>query len=209
MQFYSNLTFVYWIHKPTETDMYTQGYVGVTTNTKRRWRQHQTEAFRERHANFHLSNAINKYGDTLIYAIVFLGNEQICYSKEQQLRPTPAIGWNIMSGGPVGKITEEGRKRITESLKGPRSEAQKINRRWHAYQNKHKNMITKTEFLELESINKKQVPPSKQTASVIELSTCTTYETIYAASIMTGISEFSIYLEATNSDGEWMFLDSY
>ncbi len=38
----SDLTCVYWIRKVEHTNIYTEGYVGVSTNIERRWREHIT-----------------------------------------------------------------------------------------------------------------------------------------------------------------------
>ena len=35
-------TSVYWIHRPEHTDMFTQGYVGITKDIKRRFKAHPT-----------------------------------------------------------------------------------------------------------------------------------------------------------------------
>lgn len=32
---------IYWLHQPEQTDPYTQGYVGMTSNVKKRFRKHQ------------------------------------------------------------------------------------------------------------------------------------------------------------------------
>jgi len=47
---------VYWIHHAEHTDMFTQGYIGVTNNIAKRFETHKN-----RPSNIHLKNAINKY----------------------------------------------------------------------------------------------------------------------------------------------------
>ena len=115
----SDLTCVYWIRKVEHTNIYTEGYVGVSTNVERRWREHITEARANRHPNSFLCNAINEhYPDSLIFEIVYLSNEDNCYNYEEMLRPKTNIGWNLRSGGPIGKMSEEGRKAISNKTLG-------------------------------------------------------------------------------------------
>ena len=53
---------VYWIHCSNHTDIFTQGYVGVTKRFERRIWEHL-----KLNGNTYLKNAINKYGwDNLI-----------------------------------------------------------------------------------------------------------------------------------------------
>jgi len=86
---------LYWIHHPDHTDMFTQGYIGISNNVKMRWYKHK--AFTQ---NAHLKNAINKYGwDALIKEIILIADEAYCLMVELQLRPTKDIGWNIIEGG--------------------------------------------------------------------------------------------------------------
>ena len=46
-----NQTFVYWIHLPEHTDIYSQGYVGVSNNPVRRLLEHQTDSKNNNHKN--------------------------------------------------------------------------------------------------------------------------------------------------------------
>jgi len=86
---------LYWIHHPEHTDMFTQGYVGISKNIKARWYRHK--AFTQ---NAHLKNAIAKYGwDTLVKKIVLIADEAYCLMIEAKLRAKKNIGWNIIEGG--------------------------------------------------------------------------------------------------------------
>ena len=88
-------TSVYWIHHPDHTDMFTQGYIGVSKNIKKRWRDHKNRAH-----NLHLSRAIKKYGwDVLIKKVVLVADEAYCLMIESQLREKDQIGWNMVKGG--------------------------------------------------------------------------------------------------------------
>lgn len=101
-------TEVYWIRAPHHSDMTSEGYVGVSKNSKKRWLYGHSWAHRKgRHENPHLVNAITKYGwNNLIKTILVVADENYCYDLERKLRPTDNIGWNLVIGGgkpPVNK----------------------------------------------------------------------------------------------------------
>lgn len=205
MQLSSLLTFVYWIHLPEHTDKTTQGYIGVSQRIDRRWRDHKNDAIKGKHPNAHLMNAINKYQDELIYDIIFVGEETSAYNYELLLRPKPSIGWNLMSGGPTGKITDEGRKRLSEAKLGKRkSEADKITTRWQTYLKTHAH-ITRKKFIDLEAINKQQVPPSKYNLPIFSILQNEEYPNIESA-VTDNWSAFDIYLECETKTGDWIYL---
>jgi hypothetical protein len=86
---------VYWIHHPEHTDMFTQGYIGITKNIAKRF-----ECHKNRPANKHFKRAIKKYGwDNLVKEILLVSDRVYCYLIESQLRPKEYIGWNINKGG--------------------------------------------------------------------------------------------------------------
>lgn len=86
---------LYWIHHRDHTDMFSQGYVGVSKNTEARWLRHSRYS-----DNQHLKAAIKKYGwDNLIKKVVLIGEETYCYDLEAKIRPAKQIGWNIAEGG--------------------------------------------------------------------------------------------------------------
>ena len=90
-------TSVYWIHHPDHTDMFSQGYIGVSKDVEKRFKQH----FEKKH-NLHLVNATHKYGwDNLVKKQILIAEEDYCYDIEGKLRPTANIGWNIAVGGGV------------------------------------------------------------------------------------------------------------
>ena len=117
-------TNVYWIHHPEHTDVFTQGYIGVTKHIKARWKAHS-----EKTENEALKNAIKKYGwNSLIKKIILISDDQYCFDIEKKLRPKENIGWNINVGGvkpPKSKNRGEnyisplkGKPRPTPWLKG-------------------------------------------------------------------------------------------
>lgn len=106
---------VYWIHHPEHTDMFSQGYVGVSKDLKKRWNDHA-----KRTGNNHLLNAIKKYGwDSLVKEVVLVAEEAYCLMIETKLRTEDKIGWNITKGGgmpPHINIWNKGRKIPQEKL---------------------------------------------------------------------------------------------
>lgn len=122
---------VYWIRHKDHTDIFTQGYVGVTNRFIRRIWEHLTL-----NQNRHLSFAIQKYGwDNLIKEQVLVADKDYCLNIESQLRSKDAIGWNVIKGGGMppkskkgmnlGKIpwnkgkpwSDEIKKRLSDSVK--------------------------------------------------------------------------------------------
>lgn len=86
---------VYWIHRPEHTDMFSQGYIGVSNNTKLRWHNHHV-----RTGNVHLQRAIKKYGwDSLVKEVIVIADQLYCLAVEFKLRSADKIGWNIVAGG--------------------------------------------------------------------------------------------------------------
>jgi hypothetical protein len=80
--------------------MFTQGYVGITSNIKGRLEQHKN-----RTRNAHLKNAIEKYGwDKLIKDVVLIADRNYCLVIEKALRSLSSIGWNIAEGGSMPPI---------------------------------------------------------------------------------------------------------
>jgi len=86
---------VYWIHRPEHTDMFTQGYIGVSRDVVKRWEEHLKKS-----DNRHLKFAIQKYGwDNLIKKELLISNKDYCLDVESKLRPVDGVGWNLVMGG--------------------------------------------------------------------------------------------------------------
>ena len=95
---------VYWIHHPEHTNMFTQGYIGVSKDAHRRWGEHHKKTH-----NTHLKNAINKYGwDNLIKTKVLIGSKDYCLDIETKIRNTENTGWNIVVGGGYPPTAKKG-----------------------------------------------------------------------------------------------------
>lgn len=114
---------VYWIHHKNHTDMFSQGYIGVSKNVKKRWYDHNWKP-----QNNHLSNAIKKYGwDNLIKEVILIGEQSYCLDVEAKLRPNPQIGWNLIAGGGMppsslgkkfGPMSDETKAKVSAAKKG-------------------------------------------------------------------------------------------
>ena len=94
-----NIYDVYWIHQKSQNDIYKEGYVGITSNFKKRMNSHINN-----NKKYHFKNAINKYGwDNLDKDIIHSNlslNEALKF--EELYRPNQNIGWNSQKGGIIG-----------------------------------------------------------------------------------------------------------
>ena len=72
--------FVYWVHNIEETDVWSQGYVGITKNPESRKKQHKK---------------LNRTEFTILAE----GEKLQCRQIEYKLRPTSGIGLNKNPGG--------------------------------------------------------------------------------------------------------------
>jgi predicted GIY-YIG superfamily endonuclease len=106
---------VYWIHLENHTDMFSQGYIGVSKDTKKRWSEHAKHT-----GNNHLLHAIKKYGwDNLVKEVILVADKAYCLMIEAKLRAEDKIGWNIVKGGgmpPHINVWNKGRKIPQEEL---------------------------------------------------------------------------------------------
>lgn len=80
---------VYWFRKATDTDMMTQGYVGITKNFHTRMRQHRTR----------LNILMLETDIDIISEVIAFGTKNECLALEKKYRPKRNIGWNQESGG--------------------------------------------------------------------------------------------------------------
>lgn len=116
---------VYWIRHKDHTDMFSQGYVGISNNVKRRMINHFNQP-----SNLHMKNAIKKYGwDNLIKQVLLIADNAYCLEIEKKLRFTDFIGWNATLGGGMppkpkkgmgkgNKLSEATKQKLSEIRKG-------------------------------------------------------------------------------------------
>lgn len=74
--------------------MSSEGYIGVSNNLERRFKEHIKSK-----ENIYLRNAFKKYKDCIIMEAIFSGSRDDCLKKELYLRPSDNIGWNKIKGG--------------------------------------------------------------------------------------------------------------
>lgn len=89
------MAYVYHICRSKDKYDVSKGYIGVSIKPSVRMKTHRNKV---RHQNPHLYNAMNKYDDTIIYALIY-STEKACYALEKSLRPRRNMGWNIAIGG--------------------------------------------------------------------------------------------------------------
>jgi len=116
-----NKSCVYWIHSKTQTDMFNEGYIGISCKGARtRFTQH-LHAVRSG-SNLPVHNAMRKYGDDIVCDTIVQADYEYCLELEYKLRPTPSIGYNVSIGGTEinrGRVfSAESRAKMSKSQKG-------------------------------------------------------------------------------------------
>ena len=76
---------VYWLRLAKHTDVFSQGYVGVTSCIKKRLRSHK--------------HRFKEIWNKIVVEQLVISTEDYCFSIEQKLRPSRMIGWNKSIGG--------------------------------------------------------------------------------------------------------------
>ena len=112
---------VYWIHLEEHTDIFSQGYVGITTQSLED-RLYDHVALAQSGGTTTLSNAIRKYSDRLVVEPILVSTRSYCLGIEKSLRPTDRIGWNRAQGGGGGGMagvrhSESARARISLAVR--------------------------------------------------------------------------------------------
>lgn len=80
------MSVVYWIYDHNCNNPKIDGYVGITDDFDRRWKQHKKGRFTKHEIK-----------------VLFEGTREECLSLERELRPAAKIGWNFSIGGEVSK----------------------------------------------------------------------------------------------------------
>lgn len=110
-----SICYVYWIHRPCETDIIAQGYVGITNNPKLRWKQHHKTAV-SRKENHKFYNSLRLHSD-FIFEILVISDRKYCFKLEEKLRPESNIGLNSRKGGSYTLSEKEINSDVREKLK--------------------------------------------------------------------------------------------
>lgn len=88
---------VYWVRRPEYTDIFTQGYVGISSQPVRdRWSDHSRDSNRH---NGILRTATKGHKDTIYEVVLVAQDREYCERIERLLRPKERIGWNLAPGG--------------------------------------------------------------------------------------------------------------
>lgn len=106
------MAFVYWIHLPEHTDMFSEGYIGFTSKeVSVRYKEHLKHSKRKVGKNI-VHKAISKYESSIVVDTLVEGSDEYCLYLEEKFRPTEFVGWNMAVGGAAPML---GRKRTQES----------------------------------------------------------------------------------------------
>lgn len=89
--------FVYWLHRPSDSDVFTQGYVGISTNPVARFKAHRYTA-KTNLRNHKLYNAMRAYDDFEM-TLLIKTDVNYCLDIEFKLRPEKNVGLNAAPGG--------------------------------------------------------------------------------------------------------------
>lgn len=130
------MAIVYWIRKPEHTDLFTQGYIGVSSRTLEERIAEHVKVSGENHKKVYaIHKAIRSIGiDNLICSVVIIADEDYCYEVESKLRPTKKIGWNLAEGGskPPSKLgfkhSDESKEKISKIWKGKTRSPESVKR---------------------------------------------------------------------------------
>jgi hypothetical protein len=100
---------VYWLHLKNDTDVFTQGYVGVTTRLiDIRFKEHCSKFNSSYNPYNPLHLAFAQYGiDSIVRTRLCVCNVKQAYELERILRPFEYMGWNTVEGGKLSKSAIE------------------------------------------------------------------------------------------------------
>lgn len=119
---------LYWIRRPEYTDIFTQGYVGITSQSvKERWADHLRDSNQH---NGILKSAIKGSKDVIYQVMLVAKNREYCERIEYLLRPKERIGWNLAVGG--GKLNSKlgGESNRLRHIKLKLKDANKSSQQW-------------------------------------------------------------------------------
>jgi len=89
---------VYWIRDPEHTDVFTEGYVGVTSDLRKRVKSHVRNAFK---GDYYLHRTYKKHlkDEDFVVEKLLIAPRWYCLEIEYKLRPERYVGWNTAIGG--------------------------------------------------------------------------------------------------------------
>lgn len=92
---------LYWLHLKDDTDVFTQGYVGVTTRLiEIRFKEHYKKYLNSYNPYNPLHLAFNQYGiENIVKTRLCVCDVKQAYELERLFRPFEYMGWNTVEGG--------------------------------------------------------------------------------------------------------------
>lgn len=98
--------YLYWIRTEEMTDIFTQGYVGISVRPEYRFYQHKQNAKSGKVYNKAFLKALKD--GTAFQQIILIGSVQYCKDVEKALRPLFYVAWNVAPGGDSGSVYKHG-----------------------------------------------------------------------------------------------------
>ena len=100
---------VYWLHLKEHTDVFTQGYVGVTTRLiDIRFKEHCFKFNNSYNQYNPLHLAFSQYGiDSIVVTRLCVCPVKQAYEIEKLFRPFEYMGWNTSEGGKISRRAAE------------------------------------------------------------------------------------------------------
>lgn len=97
----NKIAVLYWMHLKDDTDVFTQGYVGVTTRLiEVRFKEHCSRFYNSYNPFNPLHLALAKHGvENIVITRLCVCTEKEAYQLEKMFRPYEYMGWNAAQGG--------------------------------------------------------------------------------------------------------------
>ena len=105
---------LYWLHLKEHTDVFTEGYVGVTSRLiETRFKEHCRKFYNSYNPFNPLHLAFAQYGiENIAITRLCACEEKQAYELEKIFRPFESMGWNTAEGG---KFSPQARQFITRN----------------------------------------------------------------------------------------------
>ncbi len=96
---------LYWLHLSSHTDVFTQGYVGVTTRLiDIRFKEHCSRFYNSYNPYNPLHLAFAEHGiENIVKTRLCVGSVDEVYDIEKVFRPFEYMGWNSAQGGKISQ----------------------------------------------------------------------------------------------------------
>lgn len=94
--------YLYWIRTEEMTDIFTEGYVGITHNPSYRYQQHKSNAKTNSHHKYKKAFRKALLEESTVLEIKLISTAEYCLDIERKLRPYINVGWNRAIGGDGG-----------------------------------------------------------------------------------------------------------